>query len=295
MDYLDRLIEFANIKGEINVLCRFNGTWQLNHSQNRDLLGVFHIISKGQCCLRLEEQCYHLKEGDVFFLPYGSAHIIEKEVEAEPDPLRIDIQQEYGAFTLCANNHLVHDFEMFCGYFHYSSPLSRSFISLPQWYLSTENHSILSLLAILRQEATPALGGKAVVNALSNVLFTYLIRDYLAHHQVKEGILAALQDNRLSYAVNAMLEDPAQEWTMESLAERCAMSRATFIKQFKEKTGMLAGQFLTELRMPKAESLLKYSKKSIQQIAAEVGYSSEAHFSKTFKRYYRCSPSQFRS
>lgn len=92
-----------------------------------------------------------------------------------------------------------------------------------------------------------------------------------------------------------MLEDPAQEWTMESLAERCAMSRATFIKQFKEKTGMLAGQFLTELRMQKAESLLKCSKKSIQQIAAEVGYSSEAHFSKTFKRYYHCSPSQFRS
>ncbi len=294
MDYLDRLIELTQIQGEINVLCRFNGNWQVNHSQSEELLGVFHIVSKGQCCLKLEDKCYHLKAGDVFFLPYGSAHIIERQVD-QRDPLHIDIQQDYGAFTLCANNPLSHDFEMFCGYFRYSSQLSRSFIALPQWYLSTANSSIMALLEILRQESTPALGSKAVVNALSRVLFAYLIRDYLTHHQVKEGILAALQDNRLSYAVNAMLEDPAQEWTMESLAERCAMSRATFIKQFKEKTGMLAGQFLTELRMQKAESLLKYSQKSIQQIAAEVGYSSEAHFSKTFKRYYHCSPSQFRA
>ncbi|EQA04525.1 hypothetical protein P9J82_03075 [Glaesserella parasuis] len=29
MDYLDRLIELTQIQGEINVLCRFNGNWQI--------------------------------------------------------------------------------------------------------------------------------------------------------------------------------------------------------------------------------------------------------------------------
>lgn len=82
---------------------------------------------------------------------------------------------------------------------------------------------------------------------------------------------------------------------MENLAELSAMSRANFIRLFKNKTGTLPGKFLTGLRMQKAELLLRNSNKSILAVALEVGYQSEAHFSKAFKLKYGISPSKYRT
>lgn len=54
MDYLDRLLQLTQIEGEINVLCRFQGAWQVAHQKTANALGVFHIISKGTCCVQFE-------------------------------------------------------------------------------------------------------------------------------------------------------------------------------------------------------------------------------------------------
>ena len=34
MDYLDRLIQLAQVEGEINILCRFQGNWQIKHQND---------------------------------------------------------------------------------------------------------------------------------------------------------------------------------------------------------------------------------------------------------------------
>lgn len=44
MDYLDRLMQLTKIEGEINILCRFQGDWQVPHQQTPDTLGIFHLI-----------------------------------------------------------------------------------------------------------------------------------------------------------------------------------------------------------------------------------------------------------
>ena len=81
---------------------------------------------------------------------------------------------------------------------------------------------------------------------------------------------------------------------MEVLAESCAMSRANFIRAFKQKTGILPGKFLTIMRMNMAGMLLKNTQKPISVIASEVGYQSDTHFTKVFKSYYSISPGKYR-
>ena len=81
---------------------------------------------------------------------------------------------------------------------------------------------------------------------------------------------------------------------MDALANLCAVSRASFIRLFKQKTGELPGKLLLDLRMQKAQILVRYSNKSIFAIALEVGYQSESHFSKIFKHYFGISPSKYR-
>lgn len=295
MDYLDHLIELNQIEGEIDVLCRFHGAWQIQNPQAESRLGIFHIISKGECCLQLDGECFHLKAGDLIFLPYGAAHNLSAPHRHETEIPIFNIQQDLGAFTLCSHNTLNHDFEMFCGYFRYANLPDKMWLNLPKWHLSSQNQQIIALLGLLNQELAEQLGNKAVINALSRVLFTYLVRDYLAHHQIENGILGALQDKRLKNAVQAMLDSPEKDWDMDNLAACCAMSRSTFIRSFKEKTGISAGKFLTTIRLQKAEQLLKNRELSIQQIALAVGYQSEAHFSKLFKQYKQCLPSELRN
>lgn len=296
MDYLDNFIKLHQIEGHIEVLCRFQGSWHIKNPQSETPIGVFHIISKGECCIKISNECHHLKTGDVIFLPYGTEH----ELASCPTLFSINSEQlipiqqsKIGSVTLCYHPQN-HDFEMFCGYFYYRLPTSSPLFELPKWHLSSNNRSILALLSLLQQETKSQPGNKSVIDALSNVLFTYLIRDYLQHNELQNGILSVLQDKRLQNAVKAMIEQPENNWSMDSLAELCAMSRSNFIRAFKEKSGISAGKFLTELRLQKAELLLKHSELSIQQIALAVGYQSEAHFSKLFKTYKACLPSQYR-
>lgn len=298
MDYLDRLIRLYQIEGEMKVICRFSGDWHIDHPQEKQTLGVFHIISKGNCCIKLDGNCHKLKAGDVIFLPYGAEHELFgcptlQHFSDEQNPIQ---SKNVGGLKICRNSaNGLYDFEMFCGYIHYRKASHNHLLQLPKWHLSSNNQSIIALLALLRNESETQLGSQSVINALANVLFTYLMRDYLEQSEIQHSILAAFQDKRLQNAINAILNTPEADWTMDNLAERCLMSRSNFIRTFKEKTGLSAGKFLTEIRLQKAEQLLQYSQLSIQQIAFAVGYQSEAHFSKLFKAYKGNSPSELRS
>lgn len=292
MDYLDKLIQLAQITGKINVQCRFHGNWQVLHAQEPNLLGVFHIIAKGECHLYVGEQHFHLKAGDIFFLPQGAAHRLEStSAHGDRTPM---VTEVYPHLILKRNNQVDYDFEMFCGHFYANGNLSPLFQLPEYWLLSPPTTVSCALLHLLQYETGENLGGQSTINGLCQVLLTYLVRDYLQKNS-NHGMLAALQDKRLYPAVNAMLLNPEKAWNMENLAALCAMSRANFIRLFKQKTDYLPGRFLTDLRMQKAQLLLKNSTQSVFSIAQDVGYQSEAYFSKTFKTYYGVSPAKFRT
>jgi transcriptional regulator GlxA family with amidase domain len=74
-------------------------------------------------------------------------------------------------------------------------------------------------------------------------------------------------------------------WTFETLAARSNMSRSVFAACFKNKLGISPIAYLTRHRMHMAkELLLQPSPLGIAQIAARVGYDTEAAFNKAFKR-----------
>ena len=77
-------------------------------------------------------------------------------------------------------------------------------------------------------------------------------------------------------------------------ASATAMSRATYARQFTACAGMTVGDFLTSLRMSVASELLRGTRRSIADIAAEIGYESEAAFGKTFKAKNGLTPAKFR-
>ena len=73
MDYLDKLTQLAQVRGEINIRCLFQGDWQVEHQPDTaEYQGLFHLIEQGECWVTLAGKQFHLKKGDLFFSPSKS-------------------------------------------------------------------------------------------------------------------------------------------------------------------------------------------------------------------------------
>ena len=88
---------------------------------------------------------------------------------------------------------------------------------------------------------------------------------------------------------------PAEAWTVADLAQRAGMSRSAFAAHFAKIVGEAPIEYLIRWRLRKAATMLRASTAGIAEIAANVGYDSEAAFSKAFKRSIGVTPGAFRT
>ena len=84
--------------------------------------------------------------------------------------------------------------------------------------------------------------------------------------------------------------DPAQPWSVASLARETAMSRSAFAARFTELVGEPVMQYVTRWRMQVALDWLRTDDVPVAALAARLGYESEAAFSRAFKRTVGMSP-----
>lgn len=81
--------------------------------------------------------------------------------------------------------------------------------------------------------------------------------------------------------------------TIAEMGNRFDISPTYISRIFRQKTGEKYIDFVTAVRMKKAMELFcKNPSLSVKEVAERVGYISEKHFSKTFKKYFDCLPSQ---
>lgn len=81
--------------------------------------------------------------------------------------------------------------------------------------------------------------------------------------------------------------------TLSEIAQICGISEGYFRRLFREYSGENPIDFRQRHRIEKAKQLLLIDTLSIGEIAEELHFSDIYHFSKAFKKYCNCSPSQF--
>lgn len=81
---------------------------------------------------------------------------------------------------------------------------------------------------------------------------------------------------------------------IESLAKSMFISRTHLASKFKKETGMTLTEFILKEKIEESKRLLRYSDKSLALIAEYLGFSSQSHFSKTFKKYVNTTPKEYR-
>lgn len=298
MNSIDKLISLANVRGSLDLRCQFQGDWALEHEQETLGKAPYHVVLSGECRVELPDgQRLSMRAGDILLLPGGAPHVLHSlgKAVAPTSPKRISA----GVLPIHRIGDVSVDLDMLCGGFHFNRT-SLLFASLPEYLLIPSgafpaDGPLPSLVEILRREADgDQIGAKFLLDALSQALFTLILRAHLANHGQDIGTLALLSDKRLGPAWQAMLADPAHEWNIQNLAEIACMSRASFMRAFVRVTGVSPWVLLTQVRMELAFSLLSHSHLGLKDIALQVGYQSQAAFSKKFKEIYGAPPGRVR-
>lgn len=83
--------------------------------------------------------------------------------------------------------------------------------------------------------------------------------------------------------------------TLDDLAQKFAVSKFHFQKQFKHFIGYTPNEFLLQLRLTRAKELLRQTDQSISQIACEVGIQNVSHFINLFKKQEGITPLGYRN
>ncbi len=102
------------------------------------------------------------------------------------------------------------------------------------------------------------------------------------------------KDGGLELRIKSYIHENARnQLTLESVAAYAAVSPNYLSKIFKAFTGVTFIDYVTEIKLELAVALLKEQKKTVNEIAAELGYLSVNHFIRIFKQKYGKTPKQF--
>jgi len=126
-------------------------------------------------------------------------------------------------------------------------------------------------------------GRAAALEPLMQYFLVLLLRHLIERGDIDKGLLRALAEPRLARAITAMHEQPAQAWSLESLAAVAGMSRARFAHHFRQVMGQPPLEYLSRFRMSIARELIQRGS-PIKSAASRVGYESQASFSRAFTR-----------
>jgi AraC-like DNA-binding protein len=115
-------------------------------------------------------------------------------------------------------------------------------------------------------------------------MFVEILREYMQRLPVNQGgWLAGVNDPIVGRALRLLHALPARNWTVERLARESAVSRSVLAQRFTELVGESPIRYLARWRMQVAKQLMREGTR-IQDVAARVGYDSEAAFNRAFKR-----------
>lgn len=138
-------------------------------------------------------------------------------------------------------------------------------------------------------------GSNSVLAKLSEVLFVEAVRHHIeALPEAQTGWLAALKDPYVARSLALIHRRLSEPWTVDDLAREARISRSAYADRFTRLLGEPPMRYLARWRLQVAAQRLSSSHAPIARIAYEVGYESEAAFTRAFRRQFGAPPAAWR-
>ena len=263
----------------------------------------YHLITRGSCWGGIVgEEPVLLQEGDIIAFPHGDPHTISSSPGMRGRLSLDGYRRPVGSQLpfLLREGGGDERTQLVCGFVGCDArPFNPLLATLPRVLRVSARDGggwleALARLAVSESSARET-GGECVLARASELMFVEVIRRYVASLPPGQtGWLAGLRDPYVGRALAALHDRPAEAWTVESLAKEAALSRSALAERFVQLVGEAPMQYLTRWRMQLAATLLRTRNVSVFEAAVEVGYASEAAFSRAFKKVVGVPPAAWR-
>jgi AraC-like DNA-binding protein len=243
------------------------------------------------------DRLIQLKNMDIVMLPHGNMHWIADHPSRELVPSEMAGEACELGQPMFQQGKITN--KLMCGIVHYEKAMLHPLLdALPEVMhfsdIKFDDPIWKTILLLDEQMENTRVPRTTLVDRLTEVLFLQLLYRYVDEIPELPGFLFALSDRRIYRMLELIHRQPEAPWTLESLGERVGMSRATVARQFHKAVGMPPLQYITNWRMMKAHHLAKYSTRTFDEIAEQVGFSSARSLSKAFQRRYGYTPARLR-
>jgi AraC-like DNA-binding protein len=267
----------------------------------------YHVITQGRCWASIETNVdkpepIQLVAGDVIVFPHGDSHVLSSVPGMRKSPdMSLYRRPNDGQLpsTILIGNSGPDSAKFVCGFLGCDArPFNPLLAALPRIIHVSERDggAISSYVRFALAESNGSrIGGESVLGRLSELMFLDVVRRYLESLPPEEtNWLAGLRDPAVGKALSLLHRTPAKEWTLETLAKETGVSRSVLAERFNHFVGTPPMQYLTNWRMQLAANRLISGTDSIAEIANQVGYESEAAFSRVFKKVVGTPPGEWR-
>lgn len=326
-DTLSDLLRAVRLRGALFYHVEGAAPWVAEAPPAREILPAilpgaehmieFHGVVAGFCYGALVgEPPLRLEAGDVILFPQGDAHVLssapglrgadDRELFFAPRPPQLPYALTVSGTTVRPGagrgDAGGESATLVCGFLGLDSrPFNPLLAALPR--LLRVSGSTLGagswvgalLQAVADESSQKRAGGEAVLERMSEMLFVEVLRRHVDSLPAEEtGWLAGLRDPAVGRALALLHERPGDPWTLEKLGDAAGLSRSALHERFVHFIGQPPMQYLTRWRMQLAAGRLRDTAAKVVEIALEVGYESEAAFSRAFKREVGVAPGAWR-
>lgn len=322
-DVLSDVLRNVRLRGAVYYHVGGDAAWAAEAPPARDIAAVvmpgvehvmeYHVLTRGECWGSLVgETPVRLQAGDILLFPHGDPHVMSSApgMRVVPGsgeqflrksgqlpfllahggaegPRQVAEVDGYGTTLVCG--FLGCDLRPF-------NPLVARLPRLLHLRAGAEQAWIAHFMRHAVDESTAKrAGGEAMLERMSEMMFIDAVRRYVdLLPPGSPGWLAGLRDPFVGKALGLLHAQPGEPWTPEELGRRIGLSRSALHERFAALIGQPPMQYLTSWRMQVAANHLRDSNATVAAVALEVGYESEAAFSRAFKRLVGVCPAAWR-
>lgn len=241
---------------------------------------------------RVENEYFIVNKGDLFLLDVGVSHTFYAKDQSNPEVRVYNCLFEPKALDEALTNDADFVQIMYHRLFHNfvnSEEYPAKFIRLSDG-VDSGFKSLLKKMIAEKENQEP--GWRYNMRAYLNLLLVDVLRMY--NRQVTSAPLDDVKKNIVDKMVEYMSDRIGEDVHIQMMADTLFFSPSYLRRVFKNHMQVSVLQYLQQLRMNAAGNLLRNTKKTVSEIAREVGYGDLKHFYQLFKRHYGVSPKAFR-
>ena len=310
MDALSDILRVARLSGGVFFNAEFSAPWCIAAQMAPELCAPFlgathhlipyHYVVDGEMDVALAGQRpQRLRSGEVVLFPRNDFHLIGSDVSLPPVSASAVILSEENKIVQTVRHGGGGDAaHMVCGFLGCDSGLTNPIVSTlpPSMILKIDATPAADWIRSTFQYAAHEVAGgqsgsTAVLSKLSELLFVEAVQHYVRSiPDGQTGWLAGLRDPAVSRALALMHANMARAWSVEELARQAGLSRSGLAERFTRVIGVAPMHYLANWRLQVAGQKLRDCSDPLARIAEQVGYESEAAFSRAFKKKFGAAP-----